>query len=417
MFDLDRLEEIWATIMRNRWRSFLTAMGVFWGVFMLVIMAGAGLGLERKLKETTGEFATNSCFFITEKTSEPYKGFKSARRWYFDTNDISDLKLRMKEVKYMTGMIFGWAGNTSYGDRKGSFKIMGHMPEYRFIEPQVMLYGRYINDIDIIEKRKSCLIGVQVYKELFPEGGNPVGKTIKVNDSYFTVIGVSTPSADGISIGGDPRRTLIIPYTTMQQMYGMGKDCHAIAMVGHDDVDISVVEESVKSVLRSRHNVSPTDIKAINSFNLKKQFDVFNNLFMGLNILTWVVGLGTLFAGVVGISNIMLVVIKERTSEIGVRRALGAKPLSIISQIMSESFVLTFVAGVAALGSGVGILSIADTVMNSGAEFGQVVFSPQISFNIAVGASVTIIIGGFMAGIVPAWRAISIKAVDAIREE
>lgn len=417
MFDIDRWEEIWQTIMRNRWRSFMTAMGVFWGIFMLIVMSGSGLGLERKLMGQVGDFATNSCFFFTDLTGEPYKGFARGRNWSFEYSDLDAVKKNIDKVKYATGSIFGSNTNMSYGDRKGSYYMMGLMPEYNNIEPLNMIYGRYINGIDMETKRKVCMLGNQVYKELFPEGGDPVGKLIRVGDSYYNVIGVHVPSSDGISIGANARQSVFIPFTTMQQMYSMGDKFHMMSVVFADDGDAAVLDQEIRAVVKSRHNISPTDTKAVGGFNLKEQFDVFANLFLGIRLLTWIVGVGTLFAGIIGVSNIMLIVVKERTSEIGVRRALGAKPLAIISQIMSESFVLTFVAGVAGLGASVGLLSLADNIINASAEAGEIVFAPQITFSVAITASLLIISGGFMAGIIPAIRALNIKAVDAIREE
>lgn len=415
MFDLDRWQEIWATISRNKMRSFLTAMGVFWGIFMLVVMAGAGLGLERFMLKQVGSFATNSCFMFTDNTAVPYKGFRSGRYWDFSNSDLGVIRSNVAGVDVVSGVIFGRSVNISRGDKKGTFRLIGHMPEYQKIEPQGMSYGRYINDIDMDNRRKVCSIGSQVYKELFTPGEDPQGQILQINSSYFTVVGVSE-SLSNISIGGNSREMVIIPFSTMQQMYNRGDKFAMLAVTGVDEVDVRDLEQSIKDVVRSRHNISPDDAKAIGGFNLKEQFDMFSNLFFGIRLLTWIVGLGTLFAGVVGVSNIMLVVIRERTQEIGVRRALGAPPVAIISQIISESFVLTFVAGVAGIALGVSVLSVADSIIAAQTTEG-VPISAQISFGAAMTAGSVLVLGGLFAGVIPAYRAMKIKAVDAIREE
>ena len=415
MFDLDRWEEIWATISRNKMRSFFTGMGIFWGIFMLVVMLGSGLGLERYVSIITGNVATNSCFFYTNPTSKPYKGFRSGRSWSFKTDDLNILKNNIKEIENISAIAFGQSVTAIRGDKKGSYSTIGHMPQYQFMEPQVMTYGRYINEIDMNEKRKVCMIGIQIYKELFNHGENPVGHTIQINGTYFTVIGVNEAMGD-ISFFSDPPNTITIPFSTMQQMYNRGDNVDFLAVTGTKDVAINDLESSITDILKSRHSISPEDTKAINNFNIRDIFEMYQNLFTGINLLTWIVGLGTLLAGIVGISNIMLVVVRERTQEIGVRRALGAPPRAIIAQIISESFVLTFVAGVIGLAMGVGVLSVADSIIIAQTTEG-LPFSVQISFSAAIIAASVLIIGGLCAGIIPANRALSIKPVDAIREE
>lgn len=415
MFDLDRWEEIWATISRNKMRSFFTGMGIFWGIFMLVVMSGAGLGLERYITLLTGNVATNSSFFYTNPTSQPYKGFRSGRYWNFKTDDLTILKKNIKDIENISGVAFGQSVTALRGDKKGSYSTIGHMPQYQSMEPQIMRYGRYINDIDMKDKRKVCMIGIQIYKELFKPGENPVGQTIQLNGSYFTVIGVNEAMGD-VSFFSDPPNTIIIPFSTMQQMYNRGDKVDFLAVTGNDRVAINDLETAITDILKNRHNISPDDTKAINKFNVRDIFEMYQNLFTGIKLLTWIVGLGTLLAGIVGISNIMLVVVRERTQEIGVRRALGAPPRAIISQIISESFVLTFVAGVIGLAMGVGVLSVADAIIFAQTTEG-LPFSVQISFGSAMIAASVLIIGGLCAGIIPADRALSIKPVDAIREE
>ena len=416
MFDLDRWNEIWETINRNRKRSIMTAFGVFWGIFMLTVMAGIGLGLERQMRGQLGNLAVNSCFFFGGKTSIPYQGLRAGRWWQFENEDVDAVKKQVGGVRYATGFIWGAQYTFTRNDKKGTYQLMGYAPEYWRINPQPILFGRYVNDIDMTQQRKVCVIGTQVWKDLFPGREDPVGSTIRMNNMYLTVVGVIDAS-QGINFSRG-ENTVIIPFATLQQMYNKGNKFDGLAVAGYDNTPIVKLEAELKSLMCSRHQISPDDTKAINGFNLGERFEKFSNLFTGIAVLTWIVGIGTLLAGIVGISNIMLVVVRERTQEIGIRRALGAPPSKIISQIMSESFVLTFIAGIGGLALAVAGLSVAESIIsaNSMADGGSP-FSAQISFNTAMAATSILIAGGLLAGIIPAVRAIRIKPVDAIREE
>jgi len=416
MFDLDRWEEIWATIARNRKRSIMTAFGVFWGIFMLVAMTGAGLGLERKIRYNAGDMATNTCFFFTNSTGIPYNGFRAGRYWSFENEDIDAIK-KEAGVKYASGIIWGNQYNFSHGNRKGTYQVMGYMPDYQKINPQFIRFGRYINELDMIQERKVCVIGKQVWKDLFPGGENPVGIQIRLNDMYLTVVGMYEPNANtGFS---DDENTVIVPFSTLQRLYNMGDKFGGLVITGYDDIPVKELETNSKATIIARHiYISPDDTKAIGGFNMGEEFELVSKLFLGISLLIWIVGIGTLLAGIVGVSNIMLVVIRERTQEIGVRRALGAKPRVIISQIMSESFVLTFIAGVLGLAAGVGVLSIVDSVTAAGAAAGgERAVSWQIPLGTGLLAAGVLVVGSLLAGIIPANRAMRIKPVDAIREE
>ncbi len=417
MFDLDRWEEIWATIARNRKRSIMTAFGVFWGIFMLVAMTGAGLGLERKIRLNAGNMATNTCFFFTNSTGIPYNGFRAGRYWSFENEDIDAIK-KEAGVKYASGIIWGAQYNFSHANHKGTYQVMGYMPDFQKINPQFIRYGRYINELDMIQERKVCVIGKQVWQDLFPGGENPVGTQIRLNDMYMTVVGVYEPTSANIHFSDD-ENTVIVPFSTLQRLYNMGDKFGGLAITGYDDIPVKDLETDSKSTIIARHiYISPDDTKAIGGFNVGEQFEQMSKLFLGISLLIWIVGIGTLLAGIVGVSNIMLVVIRERTQEIGVRRALGAKPRVIISQIMSESFVLTFIAGVLGLAAGVGVLSVVDSVTAAGAAAsGEPAVSWQIPFGTGILSAGVLVVGSLLAGIIPANRAMRIKPVDAIREE
>ena len=412
MFDLDRWEEIWQTISRNRKRSIMTAFGVFWGIFMLTIMLGAGLGLKNALFSQLGDMSVNSCFFWGGRTSIPYKGLPSGRYWQFENEDLAAIKKLVPNVRSVGSVIWGSEYKFSRNDKKGDYSLVGYNPDFQQISPQPIRFGRFFNEIDMEQQRKVCILTEQVWLDLFPGGEDPVGSTIRMNNMYLTVIGMIKVPDRGFRFHGD--KSVLMPVSTMQQMYNMGHKLHSVAVAANDDADIKEVETNIKQLVFARHTISPDDTKAVYSQNLGEQVNKFNSLFGGIGTLTWIVGIGTLLAGLVGVSNIMLVIVRERTQEIGVRRALGARPRIIISQIMSESFVLTFVAGIFGLALAVALLSGAESVLTASA--GRPI-RPQISFGTGMLSMTVLILGSLLAGILPASRALRIKPVDAIREE
>jgi putative ABC transport system permease protein len=415
MFDLDRWQEIWFTITHNKSRSFLTAFGVFWGMFMLVVMVGAGIALQSGMNSQIEGFATNSCFVWAGQTSEAYKGLKKGRRWNMENEDIAMLINKVPEIQYLAPVLEGSGGtnNVTRDDKSGSYSVMGNYPSYNQIDESKMVIGRYVNDIDIVETRKVCVIGERVYKVLFPNDENPLGKSIKVNGIYFQVIGVARHTSS-INIGGSAEESVVLPFSTMQQAFNMGKIIHYMAITAQPGIKVKVVEDKVHAALAAKHDISPEDKKAVGGFNIEDEFTMFLYLGIGIGALIWIVGLGTLFAGAVGVSNIMLVTVRERTKEIGIRRALGATPQIIIRQIMTESIVLTLIAGISGLMVGVGLLSLVGLALSQGDQFFK---DPQISFTVAMAALVILLIIGTMAGFIPANRAMNIKPIEAIREE
>jgi len=415
MFDINRWQEIWFTITHNKSRSFLTAFGVFWGMFMLVVMVGAGVALQRGMSSQIEGFATNSCFFWSETTSEPFKGFKKGRNWNIVNEDLPLLIQKVPEIQYMAPVLFGGqtANNVTRKDKAGTFSIKGNYPTYNKIVESKMIYGRYINDIDLTEKRKVCVIGERVYEVLFDKEENPIGKEIQVNGIYFQVIGVAR-STSNISIGGKNEESVVLPFSTMQQAFNQGNKVHFIAATAQPGIKVKVIQDKISEVLKTQHDISPTDKTALTAMNIEDQFTMFLYLGIGIASLIWIVGLGTLIAGGIGVSNIMLVTVRERTKEIGIRRALGATPRNIISQILTESIVLTLIAGMAGLMLGVGLLQLVGYALSKGDQFFK---DPQISFSVGIAAFFILLVIGTLAGFIPANRAMSIKPIEAIREE
>ena len=414
-FDPDRWQEIWFTITHNKSRSVMTAFGVFWGMFMLVVMVGAGVALEKGISSEIEGFATNSCFIWSEQTSVPYKGLKKGRYWNMYNEDIILLRQNIPEIQHIAPILFGGGqdNNVMRNDKSGTYSLKGNYPSYNLIDESKMIYGRYINDIDIAEKRKVCVIGERVYEVLFPGNEDPLGKNIQVNGVYFQVIGVSRHTSD-VNIGGDAQETVVLPFTTMQQAFNQGNVVHFIAVTAMPGVKVKVIEDKIKAVLKNIHTISPDDKTAVGGMNIEDQFTMFLYLGIGIASLIWIVGLGTLLAGGIGVSNIMLVTVRERTKEIGIRRALGATPQNIIGQIISESVVLTMLAGIAGILLGVGLLHVVGILLSTGDQFFK---DPQISFGVAIGALFILVVIGAFAGFLPANRALNIKPIEAIREE
>jgi putative ABC transport system permease protein len=415
MFDLDRWQEIWITITHNKSRSVLTAFGVFWGMLMLVLMVGAGNALEKGMTSQIEGFATNSCFFESNRTTVPYKGFRKGRRWNMTNSDIPVIREKVKELQYISPVLFSGGNdkNVVRGDKNGSYLVKGCYPEYDLIERSKMIYGRYVNDIDIAEKRKVCVIGERIYEVLFRKGEDPTGKQIRVNGIYFQVIGVAR-STSGVSIGGQTTETVILPFSTMQQAFNQGNIIHFLAATAKKGVPVRVIQDKILEVLKQQHQIAPEDKEAVFNMNIEEQFKMFNYLGIGIAALIWIVGLGTIFAGAIGVSNIMLVTVRERTKEIGIRRALGATPRDIIGQILSESIVLTGIAGITGIVVGVGLLRATGIVLSQGDQFFK---DPQISFGMAVVSLLILLVIGTFAGYIPAQRAMMIKPVEAIGEE
>lgn len=419
MFDLDRWQEIWVTITRNKTRSLLTCFGVFWGILMLVLLLGSGTGLKNGMMEGTRGFATNSVFIFTNQTSEPYKGFNKGRSWNMRNRDVESIIKNVKGIDAISPIIWGnrTDKNVVYGQLSGTYNVKGIFPDYFKIESQDIYYGRLLNDIDLQGKRKVCTIGQKVNEVLF-KGQNPCGKYVRVNGLYYQVVGVIKGKASGLNLGGRSEESIYLPFSTMQQTLNQGDILHFLCISAKQGESIERIIEDTKQILRAQNEISPTDPQAIQVINVAKQFDTFNMLFVGIDFLVWLVGMGTLLAGVIGISNIMMVTVKERTKEIGVRRALGAKPFNIITQVMSESLVLTTLAGLLGLSLGVFILDIVNRMLST-QEVTQGTFfiNPGVDIDTALYATIVLLISGMVAGLIPAWRAMQIKAIDAIREE
>lgn len=414
MFDKERWNEIWMTLSRNKLRSGLTMFGVFWGIFMLVIMLGMGKGLSNGVMSGFSGWATNSFFIWTQSTSLPYAGFKRGRRFDFDNADIAAIKA-VEGVDQVAPRLqlggYRGANNVNYKDKTGGFSVNGDMPQILFFKASTISDGRFLNEKDIRDERKVCVIGPDVVKTLFGTE-DPLGKYIRIQGVYFQVVGLHQPQANAMHDDGEGS-TIFIPFTTFQKAFNSMNTVHWFSVSAMPGVPASVVQDRVKKMLAKRHKVDPNDPMAFGGFNMQEIYQQMNMLFIAISALSWFVGILTLIAGVIGIGNIMLVIVKERTKEIGIRRSLGARPANITGQVMLEAMTLTFIAGYFGLVAGIGVLQLI-----SGMELESGFFKhPEVSLNVALIALAVLIASGLIAGYIPAKRALSIKPVDALRAE
>lgn len=413
-------QEIWQTIRRNKWRSLMTAFGVFWGILMLVLLVGLGHGVFNGIASAFEQIPGNSIIFGGGYTSMPYRGLGIDRSIEVENEDLDILRSSFAtQVRYVTPMNNAGSKTCNVGEENMDCSLIGTTSSFLYVIPQQMLYGRYINAVDQHERRKVCVIGRQVYETLFPKGGDPCGQLVKVGDIYYTVVGVVKKLTGMINIGADVDKSLTLPFTTAQLSYGQGNRVYTTVVTMQDAYPAKTWEPRILATVKEHHLVHPDDKSALWSFNLSEIISMVGNLFLGINILLWIVGCGSLLAGLIGISNIMLVTVKERTQEIGIRRALGARPLTILTQILCESLVLTAAAGLTGLMLGVWILQLVGLITAAAPSTGDgfTISDPQIGFSVALSALAVIIVGGLLAGWMPARRAMKIRAIEALREE
>jgi len=420
LFDADKWHEIYIALKKNKLRTFFTAFGVFWGIFMLIIMLGSGKGLSNGASQGMGDMATNAMFMWTQQTTIPYKGFPRGRRYSFNNDDTKALRDNVPEIEYIAPRLQvggrGGANNVVRGERTAAFRIQGDYPEFYKIDPVDIQVGRFINDLDIEDKRKNIVIGTRVYEEMFENGEEAIGENLRIQGVYFKIVGVFSSKKNGRQ-AEEENSQIFMPFTTLQQTYNMGNRVGWYSITAAEGYSASQVLEKAKEVVKARHSISPQDARAVGSFNLEEEFNKMTTLFTGIDILIWIVGIGTLFAGVIGVSNIMLIVVKERTKEIGIQRAIGATPLLIKTQIILESVFLTTVAGYVGLALGVGVLELINNLLISSGASTDMFNNPEVDFNKAIFALVVLVISGLFAGLIPAQRAVQLKPIDALRDE
>lgn len=417
VFDIDNWKEITATLARNKTRTFLTAFGIFWGTAMLALLMGGGKGLRGLMESNFTGFASNSAVLMVNRTTMPYKGYKKGLRWYMTTTDIDNLRRAIPELSAVSPMV-SRSSTVSWGTRsKTGTSIQGVEPNFMDVMNPVMRKGRFINEKDIAQDSKVCVLGVNLANNLFGSD-EPLGKFIKTDNVYYRVIGVVKQRSD-MSIGGSVDDSMFIPVSTARRTYNLGNIVGYVTIVAKDNVKISDLKPKILRVFRASHPIHPEDESALRIMDLSEMFEMIGKVFSGLDILILFVGLSSLIAGIIGVGNIMWIIVKERTKEFGIRRALGAKPRMVMEQILSESAILTLIAGTAGICFAVLLLAGATNIvhtMNPDVPQLQLV-DFQLSFGLAVGIAITFLVLGMAAGTVPALKAMRIKPIEAMNDK
>lgn len=413
---LDSWQEILAALARNKLRALLTACGVFWGVFVLIVMLGLGRGLERGTKRNLGGMLTRSVFIWSQKTSMPYRGLQPGRIVRFRDQDIEAL-LQVPGVEDLAPRLRlgGWRDGVqvTYGETNGNFPVMGDYPAFQRVEPMDLTRGRFVNQRDLLEARKVAVIGAAARRVLMGES-NPVGEYIRIRRAHFLIVGeVDTDKAG--EEGDHVRSSVFVPFTTFQRAFNQPGAVGWFALTASDGVEPERLEQMARTALISRHRIHPDDALAVGSFNAAEKFNQIQSLFRGIERFVWFVGTLTLFAGVLGVSNILLITVKERTREFGIRKALGATPRAIVLMVVKEAVALTAIAGYLGIVLGVAVIAGLEHALNS--LQGAPLAKPEVDFHAAVLAAVVLMLSGVGAGVVPARHAARISPVEALRSE
>jgi putative ABC transport system permease protein len=417
LFDRNTWQEIFGSIQKNRTRTIITIIGVLWGIFVYIAMSGAAKGLDNGFKVTFQSLSINSMIVWAQATSIPYEGFKTGRRLSLDLADVEALKKGIPEIKDIAprnaqGNFGTSSSRVVHGAKNGQYTIYADYPDFaNIMSMEIFEGGRFINQQDIDQSRKVCVLGERSKSELFEKEEDPIGAYIKIDDVYFQVIGVNKYN-NSISFNNDS--DIYIPFSTFKKLYNTGEKVGYFIVAAYDDADVIQVEKDVKATLKRRHRVSPDDERAFGGFNLGEVFNRFMGFAQGMTFLSLVVGMATILAGVIGIGNILLISVKERTKEIGVRRALGATPGEIRVLIILESVFLTVVAGIFGIVLGAVVLKIVGN-MTEGGDFPYT--NPTVPIAYVLGALGLMIVLGTLIGMIPAQKAVSVKPIDALREE
>lgn len=420
MLDRDNWNEILEALTANTFRTILTAFGVFWGIFILVILLGAGNGLENGVKKGFDGIATNTMFMWTQTTSKPYKGLPKTRRYDFRNSDVVALKEALPDLLYVSprNQLGGFEGanNVVRGTKTAAFTVYGDYPELIKQQPKTIVKGRFVNQQDILLKRKIAVIGQGVINELYEKTEEVIGTYIKVNGVNFMVVGIYN-SKSNQGNAEQEQKEIFVPFTTFQQAFNFGDRVGWMALTANDNSSITDLKPKILEVIKSRHSINPTDDRAVGNFDLYEQFNKIRGLFTILRFIAYFVGTLVLISGVIGISNIMLIVVKERTKEIGIRRALGATPGAIRTQILSEAIFLTIIAGMFGIAAATGLLAVVNMILDSMPGEGMMFANPSVDLTVVFIALLILVGSGLLAGFIPAQTAINVKPVDALRAE
>ena len=411
------------TIKQHKLRTFLTVLGVFWGVFMLIFMLGMGSGLENAVFRDFGNRATNIMYVWSSSTSLPYQGYQPGRYPRLNFDDLEAIKQQVKGVGFIAPRTRQDA-KVVHGETAETYEIRGELSQMIKVEALKVYHGRYISDLDNEESRKVAVLGTRTAEVFFGKDiEKAIGEYVTINGAEFLVVGIFGPEVIK-PWTEDDQEAVVIPLTTMHRTFGLDGRVHYFAVSAKEGYRISQIEPQVRSLLKARHHVAPDDPRGISGFNLDAQFRKIRGLFDGISAFLWIVGigtllvgLGTLIAGIVGVSNIMLIVVKERTKEIGIRKAIGATPASIISSILTESIFITAVSGYLGLLAGVLVIGGINFLMEQSGVESQMFYNPEVNLGIAVGAMILLTIAGTVAGLIPAILAARVNPVITLKDE
>ncbi|NNM22032.1 MAG: ABC transporter permease [Flavobacteriaceae bacterium] len=419
MFNRDRWSEILEALSSNWFRTVLTAFGVIWGIFILVILLAAGKGLENGVKADFGDIATNTMFMWTQTISKPYKGLPKGRRFRYRIGDVQALRDNVPHLRFISPRNqlggFGGSNNVVRGLKTGAFNVYGDYPEIIQQQPMDITSGRFINYSDIDEKRKVAIIGEGVKSGMYDKGEDPIGTYIKINGVNFVVVGTYKKKSQGGDDEED-QKEIYVPFTAFSQAFNQGDRVGWMAITAEDGHSITQLKEQVFEVIKQRHSIHPDDNRAIGNFDLYEQYSRIEGLFAAIKLIAYFVGSLVLISGIIGISNIMLIVVKERTKEIGIRRALGATPWSIRGQVLLESIFLTIISGMVGITFGAFIIYLINLALDASGPV-DMFSNPSVDITVVIIALTILIISGLAAGLIPAQNAIKVKPVDALRTE
>ena len=419
MFNKDRWKEIIEVLSTNVFRTLATAFGVGWGIFILIILLAAGKGLENGIRADFGDIATNTMFMWSRNTTKPYKGLPKGRRYRFKLADVQAINERVPGLRFISPRNqlggFGGANNVIRGLNAGAFNVYGDYPEIIKQEPMTITSGRFVNQNDIDNNRKVAVIGDGVKNELYDKGEDVIGTYIKIQGVNFMVVG-SYKKKSNNGDGEEGQKEIFVPFTAFSQAFNMGNDVGWMAITANDGNSITSLKENIVNVVKENRKIHPDDERAVGYFDLYEQFNRVESLFGALRWVAYFVGVLVLLSGIIGVSNIMLIVIKERTKEIGIRRALGEDPWSIKKQILMESIFLTIISGMAGIIFGASFIYGINAILDSVGPVDMFV-NPSVSLNVVVVALIILIVSGLLAGFIPAQSAIKVRPIEALRTE
>ena len=419
MFNKDRWKEILEVLTSNWFRTVLTAFGVFWGILILIILLAAGQGLENGIRADFGDIATNTMFMWTRSTTKAYKGLPRGRRFNYKIQDVDLIREQVPNLRFISprNQLGGFRGanNVVRGIKTGAFNVYGDYPEIINQDPMKITSGRFLNQLDIEQKRKIAVIGEGVKSSLYDLGEDPLGTYIKIQGVNFLVVGTyKKRSTDGD--GEEAQKEIYIPFTAFSQAFNRADNVGWMAITANDGTSISQLKESIVGVMKEKHKIHPDDLRAIGYFDLYEQYNRVESLFGAMRVIAYFVGILVLLSGIIGVSNIMLIVVKERTKEIGIRRALGEDPWSIKKQILLESIFLTLISGMAGIVMGALFIYGINAILEMSGPV-DMFLNPSVSLSVVSGALVILMTSGLLAGFIPAQSAIKVKPIDALRTE